>query len=93
MKKVIAIVAGGDSSEHDVSLRSAAGIDSWIDKDKYDVYIVEVSRQGWVAHLPNGKKSTVYRHNFSFKDEWGRDIRPDYAYITIHGTPGEDGIL
>ena len=33
MKKVIAIVAGGDSSEHDVSLRSAAGIDSWIDKE------------------------------------------------------------
>ena len=93
MKKVIAIVAGGDSSEHDVSLRSAAGIDSWIDKEQYDVYIVEVSRQGWVAHLPNGKKSAVYRHNFSFKDEWGRDIRPDYAYITIHGTPGEDGTL
>ena len=45
MKKVIAIVAGGDSSEHDVSLRSAAGIDSWIDKELYDVYIVEVSRQ------------------------------------------------
>lgn len=93
MKKVIAIVAGGDSSEHDVSLRSAAGIDSWIDRDKYDAYIVEVSRQGWMAHLPNGKRSEVYRHNFSFKDEWGRDIQPDYAYITIHGTPGEDGTL
>ena len=93
MKKVIAIVAGGDSSEHDVSLRSAAGIDSWIDKEKYDVYIVEVSRQEWVAHLSNGKKSAVYRHNFSFKDEWGRDVHPDYAYITIHGTPGEDGVL
>ena len=93
MKKVIAIVAGGDSSEHDVSLRSAAGIDSWIDKEKYDVYIVEVSHAGWEAHLPDGKRSPVYRHNFSFKDEWGRDIRPEYAYITIHGTPGEDGIL
>lgn len=93
MKKVIAIVAGGDSSEHDVSLRSAAGIDSWIDKETYDVYIVEVSHQGWMAHLPNGKQSPVYRHNFSFKDEWGRDIKPDYAYITIHGTPGEDGTL
>ena len=93
MKKVIAIVAGGDSSEHDVSLRSAAGIDSWMDKEKYDVYIVEVSHQGWTAHLPNGKRSPVYRHNFSFKDEWGRDIKPDYAYITIHGTPGEDGTL
>ena len=93
MKTVIAIVAGGDSSEHDVSLRSAAGIDSWMDKEKYDVYIVEVSRQGWLAHLPSGKTSAVYRHNFSFKDEWGKDIRPDYAYITIHGTPGEDGVL
>ena len=42
MKKVIAIIAGGDSSEHDVSMRSAAGIDSWIDKEKYDVYTIEV---------------------------------------------------
>lgn len=93
MKKVIAIVAGGDSSEHDVSLRSAAGIYSWIDKEKYDVYIVEISHEGWFAHLSSGKKSPVYRHNFSFKDEWGKDVKPDYAYITIHGTPGEDGTL
>ncbi len=93
MKKTIAIVAGGDSSEHDVSLRSAAGIYSWIDKEKYDAYIVEISHSGWVAHLPNGKTSPVYRHNFSFKDEWLKDIKPDYAYITIHGTPGEDGVL
>lgn len=93
MKKVIAIVAGGDSSEHGVSLRSAAGIYSWMDKDLYDVYIVEVSHDGWVAHLSDDKRSPVFKHNFSFKDEWGKDIRPDYAYITIHGTPGEDGIL
>mgnify|MGYP004616673439 FL=1 len=93
MKKIIAIVAGGDSSEHDVSLRSAAGSYSWIDKEKYDVYIVEISHEGWYAHLPSGKLSPVYRHNFSFKDEWGKDVKPDYAYITIHGTPGEDGTL
>lgn len=93
MKKTIAIVAGGDSSEHDVSLRSAAGIYSWIDKDKYDAYIVEISHSGWIAHLPSGQTSPVFRHNFSFKDEWLKDIKPDYAYITIHGTPGEDGVL
>ena len=93
MKKVIAIVAGGDSSEHDVSLRSAAGIESWIDKKLYDVYIVEVSRKEWVAHLPGGELVPVYRHNFTFRDKMNRDVKPDYAYITIHGTPGEDGVL
>lgn len=93
MKKTIAIIAGGDSSEHDVSLRSAAGINSWIDKEQYNVYTIEVTGTDWQAHLPSGKKSAVHLHNFSFKDDWGKDIRPDYAYITIHGTPGENGIL
>ncbi len=93
MKKTIAIIAGGDSSEHGVSLRSAAGISSWIDKDKYNVFTIEVTGTDWQAILPDGKKSPVYLHNFTFKDGWGKDIRPDYAYITIHGTPGENGIL
>ena len=57
MKRTIAIVAGGDTSEFHVSLRSAQGIYSFIDKEKYTLYIV------------------------------------DFAYITIHGTPGEDGRL
>ncbi|MBF0951276.1 MAG: D-alanine--D-alanine ligase, partial [Alloprevotella tannerae] len=47
MKKMIAIVAGGDSSEHDVSLRSAAGILSFMDSQKYDVYIVEIKGNIW----------------------------------------------
>ena len=51
MKKTIAIIAGGDSSEHDVSLRSAEGINSWIDKEKYDVYTIEIKGLNWEAHL------------------------------------------
>ncbi len=92
MKKTIAIIAGGDSSEHDVSLRSAAGIDSWLDRNLYNVYTVEVSHHGWEAHLQDGTKTAVNRHDFTF-DDHGTTVRPDYAYITIHGTPGEDGIL
>lgn len=46
MKRKIAIVAGGDSSEHDVSLRSAEGILSFMDKEKYDCYIVEIRTGG-----------------------------------------------
>lgn len=93
MKPIIAIVAGGDSSEHDVSMRSAAGIESWIDKEKFEVYVIETRGQDWQAHLHSGKTSNVFRHNFSFKNEWGQDITPDFVYITIHGAPGENGVL
>ena len=43
MKRTIAIVAGGDSSELVVSLRSAQGLYSFIDKERYNLYIVELS--------------------------------------------------
>ena len=91
-KKIVAIIAGGDSSEHDVSMRSADGIYGWLDKEKFEVYIVEVTSKAWEAHLEDGKKSPVNRHDFTFEKD-GKSIRPDYVYITIHGTPGEDGIL
>lgn len=92
MKKTIAIVAGGDSSEHDVSLRSAEGIHSFLDKERYVVYIIEIKGMTWEAHLKDGSRSNVDRNDFSFM-EGGKRIRPDFAYITIHGTPGENGIL
>ena len=92
MKKTIAIVAGGDSSEHDVSLRSAEGIHSFLDKERYEVYIIEIKGMTWEAHLKDGSRSHVDRNDFSFM-EGGKRIRPDFAYITIHGTPGENGIL
>lgn len=92
MKKTIAIVAGGDSSEHDVSLRSAEGIYSFLDKERYEVYIIEIKGMTWEAHLKDGSRSNVDRNDFSFM-EGGKRIRPDFAYITIHGTPGENGIL
>ena len=92
MKKIIAIVAGGDSSEHDVSMESAKGIYSYIDKDKYRLYIIELTRHSWEAILPDATRSTVDKNDFSFIDK-GEKVKPDLAYITIHGTPGENGIL
>ena len=92
MKKIIAIICGGDSSEHDVSLRSAQGIYSFIDKDIYDCYIVEMKGLEWEALLPDGSSTTVDRNDFSFQCG-DTKIVPDFAYITIHGTPGENGIL
>ena len=92
MKRIITIVAGGDSSEHGVSMKSAEGIYSFIDKEKYTLYIIELTRQSWEAILPDGSRSQVDKNDFSFTDN-GQKIVPDFAYITIHGTPGENGIL
>ena len=92
MKRIIAIVAGGDSSEHDVSMRSAEGIYSFIDKDKYILYIVELTKKKWEALLPDGSRAPIDKNDFSFSHD-GQKVKPDFAYITIHGTPGENGIL
>lgn len=92
MKRTIAIVAGGDSSELPVSLRSAQGIYSFMDKEKYTVYIVEMEGLRWDVVLPDGNKTPIDRNDFSFSYK-NEKIVFDFAYITIHGTPGENGLL
>jgi D-alanine-D-alanine ligase len=92
LKRNIAIVCGGDSSEHDVSLRSAQGLFSFFDKERYNVYIVDIKGQDWHVELPGGITAKIDRNDFSFVED-GKAKLFDYAYITIHGTPGENGIL
>lgn len=91
MKKNIAIVWGGYSSEKEVSERSAAGIFSFIDKKRYNVYKVKIDRQSWEAEYENNH-FPIDKNDFSFSAN-RRKIVFDFAYITIHGTPGEDGKL
>lgn len=93
MKRTIAIVAGGDTSEYEVSLRSAQGIYSFIDKDKYILYIVTMHGLDWYVQLSEEKSVPIDRNDFSFMKEDGEKVTFDFAYITIHGTPGEDGRL
>ena len=92
LKRTIAIVCGGDSSEHDVSLRSAKGLYSFFDKERYNVYIVDIKGQDWHVELHDGTTAKIDRNDFSFIED-GKAVLFDYAYITIHGTPGENGIL
>ena len=88
---MIAIVAGGDSSEHDVSLRSAEGLMSFMDKEKYRCYVVELTAAHWTVDY-EGETCPVNHEDFSFQASDGHHVF-DFAYITIHGTPGENGIL
>ncbi|MCR5151818.1 MAG: D-alanine--D-alanine ligase [Prevotella sp.] len=92
IKRNIAIVCGGDSSEHDVSMRSAQGLYSFFDKERYNVYIVDVRGMDWNVVLDNGDKTPIDKNDFSFMHD-GKLVLIDYAYITIHGTPGENGVM
>lgn len=92
MKKTIAIICGGDSSEHDVSLRSGAGIYSFFNKEKYNCYIVDLKMGDWHVNLPDGSTAEIDKNDFSFVEN-GEKKTFDYAYITIHGAPGENGVL
>jgi D-alanine-D-alanine ligase len=92
MKKKIAIIAGGDSSEYGVSLRSAAGIYSFLDKEKYDVTVVCLRGSDWKAEVEENVWVDIDKNDFSFSYN-GKKTNFDFAYITIHGTPGENGVL
>lgn len=105
MKRKIAIIAGGDSSEYEVSLRSAAGLRGWISEAGYDVTIVVLRGLEWKA-IPDDMMGAasqlddemmkqacpIDKNDFSFT-RGGVKHTFDFAYITIHGTPGENGIL
>lgn len=92
MKKNIAIIWGGYSSEIVISEKSAAGIYSFIDKEKYNVYKVRIDRASWEVE-DRSRFYPVDKNNFSFTNGDDRQIIFDFTYITIHGTPGEDGTL
>ena len=91
LKRNIAIVCGGDSSEHDVSMRSAEGLYSFFDKERYNVYIVDVKGQDWHVAMSD-RNITIDKNDFSFLLD-GKVVMFDYAYITVDGIPGENGIM
>ena len=93
MKRKIAIIAGGDSSEYEVSLRSAAGIESFLaDQEQYVATIVLLRGQDWKAKVGENEWVAIDKNDFSYT-RGGEKHTFDFAYITIHGTPGENGML
>ncbi len=92
MKKNIAIVAGGDSSEFIVSINSANQIAKWLDKEKYNVYTIEIKGTEWIVKNEMVCDLILNKDDFSFNLN-GQKTNFDCALITIHGTPGEDGKL
>ncbi len=87
--KNIALLAGGFTGEYEVSLNSAQNIAANLDKAKYSVYTILVNRDRWF-YEDGSDRIDVDKNDFSITVK-GKKIKFDFAFITIHGTPGEDG--
>jgi D-alanine-D-alanine ligase len=92
MKKNIAVIWGGDSSEYVVSVKSGRNIFNNIDTHKFTPWLIRMRFEEW--HVMEGEEliAPIDKSDFSFVVK-GVKIKPDYAFIMIHGTPGEDGVL
>lgn len=92
MKKKIALVTGGYSGEATISYRTAKTIYNHLNKDKYDVYKIDVNSAGWWYETEDGNQTPVDKDDFSVQVN-GQKINFDAIFIGMHGTPGEDGKL
>ncbi len=88
----IALLAGGNSSEREIALQSAAQIAAALDPAKYDITLVDLHHRDWHCTAPDGQQWQVDKNDFSITVDGTKKIF-DYALIIIHGTPGEDGML
>lgn len=92
MKKNIALVTGGYSGEAVISYKSAITIDNNLDRDKFNVYKIDITQKGWLYELSDGRKMEVDKNDFSMQIDHEK-IKFDAVFIGMHGTPGEDGKL
>lgn len=97
MKKNIAIITGGESSEIVISLKSAQQVRSCLNNEKYNTWIVFIKNNDWHVKLDDGQQVPVDRHDFSFREQENKikvdKIKFDYAFFAMHGPPGENGKL
>ncbi|MGB2460545.1 MAG: D-alanine--D-alanine ligase, partial [Flavobacteriaceae bacterium] len=87
MKPRIAVIMGGYTSEHDISLKSGAVVMAHIDKEVYDPYAVRIDKDAWLVEV-DGDWKPIDIADFS-----SGDLRFDAVFNAVHGTPGENGEL
>ena len=92
MKKKIALATGGYSGESVISYKSATTIFNHLDKDRFDVFLIDINPNGWSYSDPEGNKIPVNKNNFSITLK-NKEVQFDLVFIGMHGTPGEDGKL
>ena len=90
-KKSIAVIYGGNSSEHQVSIQSGKNVAANLDRERYDVYEILIKGKSWTLIARNGEEmepAEINKTDFS-----AAGVHFDVAFIMIHGSPGENGLL
>ena len=92
MKKKIALLTGGYSREAEISYQSVITVNNNVDRNKFDVYLIDITPEGWFYKDENEENISIDKNDFSLtlNDE---KINFDAVLMCIHGTPGEDGKL
>ena len=90
----IAVLAGGFSGEADVSRRSAAMVMAHMDRERFHPYLVHIDRDGWwTQETDDSPRMAIDRQTLGFEGANGDKVVADLAFVMVHGTPGEDGLL
>jgi D-alanine-D-alanine ligase len=92
MKKNIAIIMGGYSSEYKISLNSGNVVYNYLNKDKFNLFRIHIFKNKWVYVDDSGKETMIDRNDFSIPLN-GNSIKFDCVFNAIHGSPGEDGLM
>ncbi|SFR92930.1 D-alanine--D-alanine ligase [Maribacter stanieri] len=92
MKKNIAIIMGGYSSEYKISLKSGNVVYNYLNKEKFNLYRIHIFKNKWVYVDDADIETPIDRNDFSILKD-GNSITFDCVFNAIHGSPGEDGLM
>jgi len=92
MKKNIAVIMGGYSSEFEISLKSGNVVYQNLDRERYDPYRVHILKDKWVYVEDDGREWPINVEDFTTTVN-GYKIKFDFVFNAIHGHPGEDGTI
>ena len=92
MKKNIAIIMGGYSSEYQISLKSGNVVYETLDQEKYIAHRIHIFENKWVFVNHQDEEFPIDKNDFSVLVNGAR-IKFDCVFNAIHGSPGEDGYM
>jgi D-alanine-D-alanine ligase len=92
MKKNIAIIMGGYSSEYQISIKSGSVVKACLDSTKYNSYCIHIFKDKWVYVDEDSNEHPIDKNDFSIVVD-NKKIVFDCVFNAIHGSPGEDGLM